>query len=324
MRVIIDTLAGRTILILLFGVISLTLDILLIMSLLDQAEQGLLNWLVVISVVLLGIILIGYIISRQLLKPLKQLSEMAQRFSTDMQTEPLLIKGSKEVRETAQSFNLMQQRIQRFVEERMQLIAAISHDLRTPLTRLKLRVYNLPSQEQQQKALLDIEEMSHMIQSTLAFVRNDSTKETSTKTDIASLISTVCDNTTDTFGPAIYHGPDKCIRMCKPNAIKRALGNLIENAVKYGIQAKVTLSCNKGLTQVQIEDQGNGIDEEEIENVFLPFYHIENSRNRETGGVGLGLSVSRTIIQSNGGDVTLHNGASGGLHVIVQLPDILK
>jgi signal transduction histidine kinase len=321
MRINYDTLISRIILILILGIAIVSVDIMLVTALFDQEEQSLLNLLTVVIVELAGLVLIAYVISRQLVKPLKQLSEMAQRFSIDMHTEPLLIKGPKEVRDTAQSFNLMQQRIQRFVEERMLLIAAISHDLRTPLTRLRLRVDNLPDQEQRQKALVDLDEMSSMIQSTLAFVRDDSSKEASSKTDIASLVRTVCDDTSDILGPAEYSGPHKHIIMCRPKALKRALCNLIENAVKYGVRASVTLSCTEGITEIVIEDQGEGILEEEFENVFLPFYRIENSRNRKTGGVGLGLSVSRTIIQGSGGDISLENQQNGGLRVKVKLPD---
>jgi len=321
MQIIYDNLTTRTIIILIVGLAVLALDIFLITALLDQDEQGIINWFIVISVEIIGLIFIAYIISRQLIKPLKQLSEIAKRFSIDMHTDPLSIKGPKEVRETAQSFNLMQIRIQRFVEERMQLIAAISHDLRTPLTRLRLRVDNLENKEQRNKALADINEMSVMIKSTLAFFRNDAIKEKITKVDIASLIRTVCDNTSDTFGCAEYYGPDKCIQMCKPSAVKRALSNIIENAVKYGQKAKVNLVYSIEEITITIDDQGDGILENEFENVFMPFYRIENSRNLETGGVGLGLSVSKTIIQSSGGDITLQNREGGGLRVIVILPN---
>ena len=322
MRLIYDTLTGRTILILIFGALLIELDIILVTSLLDDQEQGFLSWFSVSSVVFLGLIFIGYIISRQLVKPLKQLSETAQRFSTDMQCSPLPLKGPKEVREAAQSFNLMQQRIQRFVEERMQLVAAISHDLRTPLTRLRLRVDGLPDSEQQ-KAIRDIEEMRSMIQSTLAFIRDDAAKEQSTKIDLASLLSSICDETSDAFGPAEFQGPDKCIRDCKPMALKRALTNLIENAVKYGKQANVILSCTNDIAQIIISDQGNGIPETEFENVFLPFYRIEKSRNRKTGGVGLGMSVARTIIQGHGGKISLCNQTpQQGLCITIELPGL--
>jgi len=319
-RISVDSLTGRTILILLFGIAVLFLDVMLVTSLIGQDEQGVLNWVIVITIELSGLIVIAYIISRQLIKPLKQLSDMAQRFSVDMHTAPLEIKGPIEVRNTTQSFNLMQQRIQRFVDERMQLIAAISHDLRTPLTRLRLRLDDLPDKQQQQKAFNDINEMQAMIDSTLAFIRDDSSKEQVTKIDLASLICTICNDSSDTFGPANYIGPNKCICSCKPIAIKRALSNLIENAIKYGEQAKVTLKCCDRKIKITIEDSGPGIPEKEFEQVFLPFYRIENSRNLETGGVGLGLSVSRTIIQSSGGEITLKNISEGGLLITVDLP----
>lgn len=320
MRVNYDTLMVRIILILILGIAIVSIDIVLVTSLFDQAQQNFLNLFIVAIVELAGLVFIAYVISRQLVKPLSQLSEMAQRFSIDMQTTPLPIKGPIEVRETAKNFNLMQQRIQRFVEERMLLIAAISHDLRTPLTRLRLRVDLLP-EEQRQKALVDLDDMNIMIQSTLAFVRDDSSKEISTKADLASLVRTVCDDVSDILGPAEYIGPQKYIVICKPQGLKRALCNLIENAVKYGVRASVTLSSKLGYTIITIDDQGEGILDKEFEKVFLPFYRIEHSRNKTTGGVGLGLSVSRTIIQASGGDISLENLSNGGLRVKVKLPD---
>ena len=262
----------------------------------------------------------GYIVSRQLTKPLKRLAETAERFSTDLQSEALSLNGPKEVREAAESFNLMQSRIQRFLEERMQLIAAISHDLRTPLTRLQLRVDNISDEQQRRKALDDIQEMKNMVQSTLAFIRDDTASEVMVKTDIVSLLRTICDDISDTTGPAEYHGPNKCIISCKPDALKRALTNLLENAVKYGSKASVLLTINDGQVEINITDNGPGIPVEESENVFLPFYRVEKSRNRETGGVGLGLSISRTIIRSHGGDIILQNVYGGGLCAVVTLP----
>lgn len=315
-----DTLTVRTIVILIIGALLIEMDIVLVTAFIENAEQSPFGLLAIVVVVLAGLIFIGYIISRQLIKPLRQFSATATRFSTDMHTDPLPIKGPYEVRETAKSFNLMQERVQRFVEERMQLIGAISHDLRTPLTRLRLRVEELTDEEQRQKALDDIEDMKVMIQSTLSFIRDDAAKEMTSKVDIASMLRTICDDTSDTFGPVAYTGPDKCTCVCRSNALKRALNNLIENAVKYGKNAQVRLKCDWDYITIDIEDQGSGIDPDELEKVFMPFYRVEKSRNRETGGVGLGLSVARTIIQAHGGDITLANASPSGLLASVSLP----
>lgn len=320
MRLIPDSLVGRTILILVLGTIIIAADLALIYTQLLSEEQTLLGWAMVCSAVLLCLVIIAYVISRQLIAPLKQLSKGAKRFSNEMHTTPIPLTGPKEVRQAAQNFNHMQDHIQRFVEERMQLVAAISHDLRTPLTRLRLRVESLPDELQKQKALSDIDDMSAMIQSTLAFIRDDSVKESIIKTDIASLIYSICDDASDTFGPAQYNGPSHCVLDCKPIAIKRTISNLIENAIKYGKQAKVELRCEDEQIKIMISDQGPGIPQHELNSVFIPFYRIEKSRNRETGGVGLGLSVARTLIQAHRGDIQLKNIIPTGLCVEITLP----
>lgn len=320
MRLIPNSLIGRTIFILILGVLIIASDIALIYTLLLSEEQTVLDWLIVAIVVIVCLIIIAYIISRQLITPLKQLSIGAKRFSSEMHTTPILLTGPDEVREAAQSFNQMQDHIQRFVEERMQLVAAISHDLRTPLTRLRLRVESLPDKQQKQKALNDIDDMSAMIKSTLAFIREDATTESFVKTDVASLIHSICSDTSDTFGPADYSGPNHCVIVCKPIAIKRAISNLVENAVKFGAQAQVELLESNEKIVLKIVDEGPGIPQQEVKNVFLPFYRIEKSRNRETGGVGLGLSVAHTLIQAHSGEIVLKNEIPNGLCVIVILP----
>ncbi len=320
MRLIPDSLVGRTILILIIGTSIIVSDLVLIYTLLLSQEQTLLDWAIVFSVVLLCLIIIAYLISRQLIAPLKQLSTGAKRFSNEMHTTPVPLTGPREVREAAQSFNHMQEHIQRFVEERMQLVAAISHDLRTPLTRLRLRVESLPDEQQKQKALSDIDDMSTMIQSTLAFIREDSVKESNIKTDIASLICSICDDAADTFGSVQYIGPKHCVLDCKPIAIKRTISNLVENAIKYGKHAKVKLLCEPEQIKITVSDHGPGIPEHELKNVFIPFYRIEKSRNRTTGGVGLGLSVARTLIQAHRGSIQLQNKIPNGLRVVITLP----
>ncbi len=320
MQIIPNTLIGRTMLILIVGTLIIVSDLALIYTLILSEEQTLFDWVIVLSVVLFCLFMIGYVISHQLIAPLKQLSQGARRFSTDMHTIALPVTGPEEVREAAQSFNKMQEHIQRFVEERMQLVAAISHDLRTPLTRLRLRVESFSDEQQKNKALNDIDDMSAMIQSTLSFIREDSIKETAVKTDIATLIRSICDDTSDVFGPAQYTGLDYCVLVCRPIAIKRAITNLVENAVKYGIRAEVELTEQNDRIKITISDQGPGIPEAELKNVFIPFYRVEKSRNRRTGGVGLGLSVARTFIQAHRGTIELKNNLQNGLFVEILLP----
>ncbi len=320
MRIAPNTLIARTLLILIVGTLIIVSDLALIYTVILSEEPTLFDWIIVLSAVLLCLFMIGYVISRQLIAPLRQLSQGARRFSADIHTVALPVTGPEEVRQAAQSFNKMQERIQRFVEERMQLVAAISHDLRTPLTRLRLRVELISDEQQKNKALNDIDDMSAMIQSTLSFIREDSAKESAVKTDVATLIRSICDDTSDIFGPARYTGPDYCVLVCRPIAIKRAITNLIENAVKYGSRAEVELIEQNNEIKITILDQGPGIPEAELKNVFIPFYRVEKSRNRGTGGVGLGLSVARTLIQAHCGSIKLKNKFKNGLFIEISLP----
>jgi len=318
MRLIVDSITYRIVVILILGAVIIGLDVWMIFLNISDNSNSLLRWVSIIFVLIVGLLILAYLISRQLVKPLKQLSLSAKRFSVEINSEAIVVNGPIEVREAALSFNLMQETIQRFVEERMQLIAAISHDLRTPVTRLRLRIEKIKNNEHKLAALVDIDQITEMIRSTLNFIRDDSVIERSLFVDISSMLQTVCDDTTDTIGPALYQGPKQCVISCKPVALRRALTNLIENAVRYGNTASVELKILATKLAICISDTGPGIPENEIDKVFIPFYRIEKSRNRNTGGVGLGLSVAKSLLQSQGAAIDIKNGHAG-LVVVVTL-----
>jgi len=279
----------------------------------ERLWQPQIYWPLALGLVLVA--LLSVLAVRHAVKPLTILTRAADRLGRDVLAPPVQISGPREVMAAATAFNRMQGRLRRFIEDRTQMIAAISHDLRTPITRLKLRAEFVEDDEQRDKILADLDEMESMISSTLAFARDDSARETRTMTDLVGMLIELCDQF-----EASYDGPDELIMVIGANGIKRAFGNLIENACKYGGTARVILSQAEDMAEILIEDDGPGIPVIELEKVFAPFYRLENSRNRETGGTGLGLAVARSAVRANGGDITLSNRPKGGLNARVSLP----
>lgn len=252
--------------------------------------------------------------------PLATFARAADRLGRDVHAPPLSERGPREVRQAVAAFNEMQDRIRRFVDDRTRMLAAISHDLRSPITRLRLRTEMLPASEAGERMLADLAEMEAMVTSTLEFARGEASDETSQAIDLAATLEAVCDNATDMGLPAEFDWSGRLICTCRPLAIKRALTNLVENAARYGGGAVVHARHTGRDIVVTIDDDGPGIPEDEMEKVFTPFYRLENSRNRKTGGIGLGLTVVRTIIRAHGGRIQLANRKEGGLRVTVCIP----
>ncbi len=260
----------------------------------------------------------------RLTRPVRLLAGAADRLGRDVNAPPLDETGPTEIAKAAHAFNTMQGRIRRFVADRTQMLAAIGHDLRTPITRLRLRAEFLDDDEQRRKMLSDLDEMEAMIAATLAFARDEAAHEPATALDLAALCRTVADEAVDAH-PDIaerigYEGPEHLVLRARPVALKRALANLVRNALVYGGAARLTLAADAGTIRLAIEDDGPGIPETEMENVFQPFRRLETSRNRETGGTGLGLPIARNIFRAHGGDVVLRNRAGAGLTAVATLP----
>jgi signal transduction histidine kinase len=266
------------------------------------------------------ILVISFRASRVLLKPLLQLAAAAERLGRERSITPIPEMRIPEYKAIADSFNDMQTRLKRFVDERTQMLAAISHDLNTPLTRLRLLAEDLSDQRQRDQVLSDIGEMEMMIRSSLDFARDDTHQEPYVSVDIASLLISLCDTVSDAGQTAHYRGPDHAFLACRPVALRRAISNLIDNGCKYGGQVVVDLKVVDKAVEIRIADQGPGIPEEDREKAFAPFQRLETSRNRQTGGTGLGLPIARDIIRSHGGDISLHDSPGTGLTVAVRLP----
>ncbi|WP_342452460.1 ATP-binding protein [Pararoseomonas baculiformis] len=264
--------------------------------------------------------------TRRLTRPVRDLARAANALGRDVNAPPMPEDGPLEVATAAHAFNTMAERIRRFVGDRTQMLAAIGHDLRTPITRLKLRAEFMEDDEQRAKMLADLEEMEAMVNATLAFARDDAAAEPSVPLDIAALCRTVLDEAADARPDVdpeafTYSGPERLTLRGRPIALKRALANLVANAANYGGGARVILSPpSGGQIHLRVVDDGPGIPVESQEAVFQPFRRLEVSRNRETGGVGLGLPIARNILRAHGGDVVLQNRPEGGLAALVNLP----
>jgi len=257
------------------------------------------------------------------LRPLDRLVEAAQKLGRTREATAIDTDGLNEFGIIADALNEMQSRIKQFLDERTQMLAAISHDLRTSLTRLRLEAEDLPESDTKVRLISDVNEMERMISATLTFAGDDLKKEPQQRVDLAALIISLCDSLSDHGQPADYNGPNHAYLLCQPVAMKRAFDNLIGNAVKYGSRASVTMTVDGGWALVSIADVGPGIPSDKVELAFRPFRRLETSRNRETGGVGLGLPIARDIIRAHGGEIVLRNRPEGGLEVLVRLPTVV-
>lgn len=267
-----------------------------------------------------GILVVSIFLVRSINAPLRSLAGAADRIGTDENAVDVPETGPREIRHVAQAFNDMQRRIRRLVSDRTQTLAAVSHDLKTPLTRLRLRAQFIAERDLRETIDADLDEMERMLDSALAFLRGEATGEESKLVDIGSILETICDEVADAGHDVGLSGDRHAVLRCRPLAIKRAFSNLIENAIKYGDRARVSLEDGPDRIAVTIEDDGSGIPESERERVFDPFYRIESSRSRETGGTGLGLTIARTAIRAHSGEISLHNNGKGSLLVAVSLP----
>lgn len=275
-----------------------------------------------LSMGLMAVIILGVSVwaARRVTAPLASLSAAAERLGNDLNAPPVSETGTVETRQASRTFNAMQTRLRALVENRTRMLAAISHDLRTPLTLLRLRAENVSDSVERDKMLATIAEMDTMIGATLQFARDEAADEPRRRVDIAALLTSLVDNMADIGLPVTMQPAEPIIFECQTSALKRALSNLLDNAVKYGRQAHAAIRPTGEGIEITIDDEGPGIPEDELARVFQPFYRVEGSRNRETGGIGLGLAIALTIVQAHGGHLTLANRPEGGLRARVMLP----
>jgi signal transduction histidine kinase len=271
--------------------------------------------------VALGVGLVSVLVVRGLTLPLRTLARAADRIGRDAPSALLAEEGPSEVRDAARAFNAMQERIRRLLEDRVQALAAVGHDLRTPLARLRLRVGFLDDVEARERIDADLDDMERMVEATLAYLREGRDDEPARVADLVAMVRTLCDAATDAGAAVALEAPGRLVLPLKRTAMRRAVGNLIENAASHG-GGKVTVSVRKEGSEavVDVADRGPGIPVEALERVLDPFVRLEPSRNRATGGVGLGLAIAQRAVVGAGGTLRLANRAGGGLVARIVLP----
>jgi len=271
--------------------------------------------------VLLGtVIALSLIAVRWVTVPLSALATAAEKLGRDIDRPPLAEDGPLEVRRAASAFNLMQQRLSRFLSDRARVLTAMSHDLKTPLTRLRLRMETVNDPVLRAKIEKDLNEMQSMVVQTLDYMRDSTRSEAAQQVDLMALLETLQIDFRDTGHEVEIKGVAAQPYFGRPLALRRCLTNLVENAIRYGARAMIEVEDAGKEVVVRIVDDGPGIPEQELERAFEPFYRGERSRSRETGGTGLGLGIARNIARAHGGDLVLKNRAGGGLEAILSLP----
>jgi signal transduction histidine kinase len=276
--------------------------------------------LLTLAVLLASVIALALLAVRWLTRPLAVLATAADELGRDMHRPSLAEDGPAEVRRAAAAFNTMQTRLRAHLREREQMLAAVSHDLRTPITRLRLRAELIGDETLRAKFARDLGEMEVMTAAALDFLRGAGGDEAVQPVDVMALLESLQADMEETGHEVSVQGGMRAPYPARPLALKRCLANLIENAVKYGERAAVRVEDDAAQLRIVVADIGPGIPETEIERVFEPFYRVEGSRSRATGGVGLGLSVARDIARAHGGALTLRNRTGGGVEAILTLP----
>jgi signal transduction histidine kinase len=285
-------------------------------GLLDPWQRRALLWL--LGSVLLAAPL-GYLFARRLTAPIRAFAEAAERLGRDPRAPALAAEGPAEIGAAARAFNEMQERLRRYVEDRTAMVGAIAHDLRTPLTRLAFRLEAAP-EELRAKAAADIAEMEAMIAAALAFVRDATRPAARERLELGSLVESVVADMAETGSDAAFVGGGPLVVEADPLGLRRAIANLVVNACRYGARARARVRREGRRAVVEVDDDGPGLPEGELERVFEPFHRADRSRGRGTGGVGLGLAVVRAVVLAHGGEVVLENRREGGLRARVTLP----
>lgn len=272
-----------------------------------------------LALLVLVMVVALYVTARSITRPLSELAAAADKLGRDTRQPKLEEKGARELKNAARAFNTMQERLRRYLDSRTRVLAAMSHDLKTPLTRLRLQVETLDDPQAQARFGKELDEMESMVRGALALFRGLDDDEARTPMDVNELLGTLQSELAEMGGKVKIEGRALRRLTCKPQALKRCLTNLLDNAVKFGGGATIRVEEEAALI-IRVRDEGPGIPPEEIERVFEPFYRVESSRNRDTGGTGLGLSIARDIAQAHGGSLVLRNLPEGGLEALLVLP----
>ena len=273
-------------------------------------------WMFFASLILL---LLSYLFMKGQIRPLKRLAIIAETFGRGLDAPELKASGSLEIRQTTNAFNQMRTRIKRFIKQRTDMLAGVSHDLRTPLTRMKLQLSLMKDDDAKKELEYDIKEMTAMLNSYVSFVRGE-TPETIENIQLNNLIKNICQNLDREKYEITESYSRKIDTSGRPLQIKRAIQNILDNARRYASKIQIDVSANNDECFISISDNGPGIPEKNYEDVFKPFFTLDPSRNKMKGESGLGMTISRDIIRSHGGDIKLSPSSIGGLKTVINLP----
>ena len=273
-------------------------------------------WMVGTSMILFGL---ATIFMRNQVKPIRRLAIAAEDFGKGRDTPNFKPEGAIEVRQASSAFISMRDRIKRQVSRRTEMLAGVSHDLRTPITRMKLQLELLKENKNTGELARDLSEMEHMLEGYLAFARGEG-EELPKEVDVVKLVKQVIEDVKKNSANIGLSSEKRVLISLRPNLFRRCIANLIENADRYASAVSVELTVEVGFVKILIDDNGPGISEELRDQVFRPFFRLDDSRNLDTGGVGLGLAIARDAIISHGGEIELQDSPTGGLRVLLKLP----
>lgn len=271
-----------------------------------------------LGVILAIVLLLSFVAVTWLTRPLGMLARAADELGRDIRRPPLPETGPTEVRRAASAFNLMQQRLRSFLDSRLRALTAISHDLKTPVTRLRLRAEMIEDPALREGIARDLDEMDGMLTATLGYLRGE--EELPQQIDVNALLESMAADAQALGQPVTLEGTAKTPYKARPRALQRALENLVQNALRYGKKAEIFVEERAGALVICVRDRGPGLPKSELERVFEPFYRAEASRSRATGGTGLGLAIARGVAEAHGGTVALTNRPGGGLEATLTLP----
>jgi signal transduction histidine kinase len=278
-------------------------------------------WMSTLLFAVISVTLLGLWAARALTAPLSSFAKAAEDFSLDGTAAPLPERGPEEIRSVARALNRMRERIGALIDDRTKMLAAISHDLRTPITRMRLRSEFIEDDGHRSRMLRDLDQMRSMLESVLSFLRNDRKLESMTLVDIATTLQLITDQFTDMGHKVVYEGPEHAMATARPDDLHRSVTNLVENAVRFGAETRLRLVVAPDLITIEVEDDGPGISDARKEVMLEPFVRGDDARNMdEASGFGLGLSIARAIVLAHGGRLSLHDRQPHGLIVRIELP----
>ena len=278
-------------------------------------------WMMTLLFAVISVTLLGLWAARALTAPLSSFAKAAENFSLNGGMAPLPERGPEEIRSVAKALNRMRERITGLIDDRTKMLAAISHDLRTPITRMRLRAEFIEDETQRVRMLGDLDQMRSMLESVLSFLRNDRRLEHMTLVDVASTLQLIVDQFADIGHKVVYEGPPHAMATVRPDDMHRSVTNLVENAVRFGAQVTIRLGVSADRITIDVEDDGPGISDAHKADVLEPFVRGDDARNMdEAKGFGLGLSIANAIVIAHGGALSLHDRQPHGLVVRIELP----